>query len=101
MPPKGRSFTHSNHSGILCVPTTLSMITFSGQGATSVIAVSTNIAIKTMLSHLRYGFTSSRMRLTMPCRGRLSGGATGFSMATRPVSAARSFPGSIGLMGQK
>ena len=40
----------ASHSGVLCVPTTLSRITFSGQGAARDMAVSTSIASRMMTS---------------------------------------------------
>ncbi len=63
--PIGKSCTQASHSGILWVPTTLSMTTFSGHGARRVMPVSTSIARKTMMSHFLYGRTISVTRLSM------------------------------------
>src|SRR5262245_53181056 len=64
--PTEKSRSHARYSGNLCLPTTLSMMTFSGHGAARLIAVSNTIATKTMISQPRYGRTRSRTSLVMP-----------------------------------
>jgi hypothetical protein len=53
--PKEKSRNHDSNSGSLWRPTTLSIMIFNGQGAARLMAVSTSMAAKTTMSHLRYG----------------------------------------------
>src|SRR5215510_6891981 len=59
----------ASHSGALCVPTTLSRITFNGQGAARDIAVSTTIASRMITIQPWYGLRSSRISRILPEAG--------------------------------
>src|SRR5271157_2194811 len=56
----------SSQGDILWLPTTLSMMIFSGHGPARLIAVSTSMASRMMASWPRYGRINSRMRRIMP-----------------------------------
>src|SRR5665213_233534 len=72
--------TESNqlsHSGNLWRPTTLSMIIFKGHGVATLIAVSTSIAIRIMITDLRYGRAS-------PIAQNIKFGKDGLSFSSSP-----------------